>query len=333
MIKESRGVVLDKDQKTSIGSLPVEQLKAGEVLVKVHSAPINPSDTMFLKGQYLNNKPRPCICGFEGSGVIAQINGEAGKIAVGQRVAVFARDGPLGTWGEYVVAEAKSAFPLPPNLSFEEGACSLVNPLTATAFVHISLRDKHKALVHTAAASQLGKMLVTASNQAGLELICIVRKQDHVKELKEVGAKHVLDSSSSSYKEDLAKVFEELKPSVFFDAVGGKDGSEIIKALPNGSTTYNYGGLSGEEYSVGVSDLIFKGKTLTGFWLSNVLKDPEMAVQVIASSFGNLASGAFKVTIANKFPFDKYQEAIDSYKKNMSGGKVIIQNPHFEESK
>ena len=80
-------------------------------------------------------------------------------------------------------------------------------------------------------------------------------------------------------------------------------------------------------------DLIFKGKTLTGFWLSNVLKDKEMATQVIASSFGNLATGAFKTTIAGKFPHDKYQDAIESYKKKMSGGKVIIQNPHFEESK
>ena len=333
MGKESRGVVIDKDQKTSIGSLPVEQLKAGEVLVKVHSAPINPSDAMFLKGQYLNDKPRPCICGFEGSGVIAEIKGDGGKITVGQRVAVFARDGPLGTWGEYVIADAKSVFPLPPNLNFEEGACSVVNPLTATSFVHLSLRDGHKALVHSAAASQLGKMLVTASNQAGLIIICIVRKQDHVKELQEHGAKYVLDSSSSSYKEDLAKLFEELKPSVFFDSVAGKDGSQIIEALPKNSITYNYGALSGEGYTIGAMDLIFKGKTLTGFWLSNVLKDKEMATQVIASSFGNLATGAFKTTIAGKFPHDKFQDAIESYKKKMSGGKVIIQNPHFEESK
>ena len=99
----------------------------------------------------------------------------------GKRVAFFAPSDSLGTWGEYVICDQNSAFIAPDNLSYEEAANCLVNPLTVQGMIETCLRDGQKAIVHAAAASALGKMLVNACKQAGITLINIVRRQEQVK--------------------------------------------------------------------------------------------------------------------------------------------------------
>ena len=332
MIKESKGVVLTEARQSSYGALPLRELGDHDVLVKIHSAAINPSDTLFLKGLYPAKKAFPTLAGFEGSGLIVQTGSSAEASALkDKRVAFFASEfHELGSWGEYTVLNYQSVFPVPDSVTYEEAACALVNPLTVEGFIVTCQEKGHKAIVHSAAASSLGKMLVKACINNGITLINIVRRQEQVDTLKNLGAAIVIDSSTPDFETQLKKAFEEHAPSAFFDAIGGKFGTTVFTHLPPGSTAYCYGLLSGDPaYAVPASDLIFKGKTLTGWWLSGELKDPARAVKIVTGSFQNLAKGDYKSHIAKTFPHEKYQEAIEFYSKNASEGKVVLQNPSF----
>jgi len=333
MIKESKGVIIDAEHKLSYGSLPLREVGDNDVLIKVHSAPINPSDVLFSKGFYPSGKHLPTTCGFEGSGVVVQ----AGKSAhaqglVGKKVAFMAGGHhDLGSWSEYVVTAAQIVLPIPGDLSFEEAANCFVNPLTVQGFIFTCIKKGHTCIVHAAAASNLGRMLVTACKQANIELINIVRRDEQVKILQDLGATHILNSSSEAYETDLSYKLSALKPTAFFDPIGGKDGSFIFKHMPKHSTTYCYGALSGQGYDIPVSDLIFQGKILTGYWLSEHLKEPEVAPQIIAGAMGNLATRQWTTTISKKFTQEQFKEALEYYEKNQTAGKVLIQNPNFDQ--
>jgi len=124
------------------------------VLIKVESAPINPSDLGFLRGSYSSGKKLPTTPGFEGSGtVVLNGGGIMGWALVGKKVAVAASGGEFGTYAEYCVADAASVISVPPELTFNEAACTFVNPLTVIAFCEIAKEHKVKFVVHSAAAS------------------------------------------------------------------------------------------------------------------------------------------------------------------------------------
>jgi NADPH:quinone reductase-like Zn-dependent oxidoreductase len=327
-------VVLDKENNLSFGTLPLRELGPTDVLIKVHSAPINPSDVMYTQGKYPAGKNKPTFAGFEGSGIVVQTGtDEKAKHLVGKKVCFFASGhDDLGTWGEYLVTGCHGVMPIPGNLSYEEAANSFVNPLTVEAMIIECEKKGHKAIVHSAAASNLGKMLIVACKQAKIDLICIVRREEQVQILKQLGAEHVLNSSLEAFEVDLGYKVNSLKASAFFDAVGGADGTLVFKHMPPHSTTYLYGALSGQGITATPFDLIFQSKTLRGFWLTEELKDHAQAAKIFASTFANLASREFTTTIVKKFPQEQFKEALEFYSQNATAGKVMLQNPHFEHS-
>ncbi|HYF61648.1 MAG TPA: alcohol dehydrogenase catalytic domain-containing protein, partial [Herpetosiphonaceae bacterium] len=179
-------------------------LKPGEVLVRIAAAPINPSDLMFVRGLYGIKKALPAIPGFEGSGtVVAAGPGALGRRLVGRRVACGATPGGDGTWAEYMVTGAAYCIPLADNISLEQGASLIVNPITAWALVDQARREKRAAAVQTAAASQLGRMVIRLAERADLPLINVVRRAGQAGELRALGARHVLDSSEPEFADRL----------------------------------------------------------------------------------------------------------------------------------
>jgi NADPH:quinone reductase-like Zn-dependent oxidoreductase len=164
-------------------------------------------------------------------------------------------------YAQYAVRKARDCQPLPAGTTAAEGASWFVNPLTALGMTETMKREGHKALVHTAAASNLGQMLNKICLKDGIPLVNIVRSADQVKLLKGIGAKHVLDSTSPTFKDDLVQALVETGATIAFDAIGGgKLASQILTAMEialnksakeysrYGSTThkqvYIYGGLN-----------------------------------------------------------------------------------------
>lgn len=331
--KTTKGVIVNVNSELYYNEMPTDELTADAVLIKVHSGTINPSDISFVNGTYASDKPRPSIGGFEGSGlVVAAGVGIYAQSMLNKRVA-FLSGGTkaCGSWGECLVMQnAKQwVFPLPDTVSYEQGANALVNPLTAQGFINILETTGQKVVVHSAAASSLGKMFLSLCQKSGIILINVVRKQSQVDTLASLGADHVINTGVEGWQAIATDLFNQMTPLTFFDALGGKTGSELFSLMPDGSTTYNYGGLDGSEYTISLADTIFKNKTLTGYWLTHDLQNPALAVKLGERSFAALATGQVQTTIAKTFPHEQFEEAFAYYKENASQGKVLLQNPNF----
>ena len=253
--------------------IPVPTPRRSEILVKVICSPVNPSDVLSCSGKYSSPPRLPVVPGFEGCGtVVSSGGGWLANRLVGKRVAGAVQSGQ-GFWAEYVVLKAVEALPMPDEVSDESAASAFVNPLTALGLARPVIKGRHRAMIHTAGASQLGRMLIRLSNRHAFPLINIVHREALVAELQADGAKHVLDSSRADFQESLTSLARDLKATWAADAVAGSMTGILAACMPSGSTIAVYGVLSGGESTVNPGDLIFRGQTVTGYWVSREFQD------------------------------------------------------------
>ena len=265
---EQWAIQVHADGHWDVEKVPVPRPQSGQVLVKIECAPINPSDTYFMAGMYglLNDGEGeskfkfPLAPGWEGAGtVVYNGGGFMGWRLVGKRVAITKCQEPNkmftigGCYQQYAVTTAMQCIPLPDNVSFEQGSMHCVNPLTAIGMLKRAREDyKAQAVIQTAAASQLGRMVVRLAQQDGIPLINIVRKEEQVKILKDLGAEHVLNSTDADFLEKLRDLAKQLRATVCFEAIGGKFTGTVMTCMPASSTCMLYGLLS--EQAIGDID-------------------------------------------------------------------------------
>jgi NADPH:quinone reductase-like Zn-dependent oxidoreductase len=135
-------------------------------------------------------------------------------------------------YAQYRVVKVDLVLPVPPDVTPKEAAAAYVNPLTALGFVETLRLEGHIAMIHTAAASNLGQMLVKLCLIEGVDLINIVRSAEHVTLLKDIGAKFVLDSTSATFMTDLVAAIDVTGATLAFDAIGGGVlGGQLLQAM------------------------------------------------------------------------------------------------------
>jgi NADPH2:quinone reductase len=257
--------------KIEIEEVPVPVPGSGEVLIKVAAAAVNPSDY----GSWYRCTPEQCpfTMGKEGSGTVVATGGGVATFAcpVGSKVGFMGLKMRQGAYSEYVVASAVGAvFPLPSDLPVEDAASFFVNPYTAVALFDTARAEGAKAIVHTAAASQLGQMIVKLAPTEGIEVINVVRRAEQAELLEKIGAKHiVVTGEDDSWKEKLASKIEELGATVAFDAVAGRSTGDLLDVIPKKGTVYVYGGLAGKIENINPMALIYHEKKIKGFLLTN----------------------------------------------------------------
>jgi NADPH:quinone reductase len=269
----------------SLVSVPTPQPAPDEVVVRVEASPLNPSDIGLLFGaadiatakvsgsgaaavvtMQIPERAMKAMAGRlgqsmpvgnEGSGVVvAAGDSDAARAFLGKTVAALGG----AMYSQYRCLKLDQCLPLPAGTKPSEGASCFVNPLTALGMVETMRREGHKALVHTAAASNLGQMLNRICIEDGIGLVNIVRKPEQAALLKSQGAKHVCDTSSPDFLEQLTQALVETGATIAFDAIGGgKLAGQILGCMEAalnrtakeysryGSTThkqvYIYGGL------------------------------------------------------------------------------------------
>ena len=247
----------DGTLELSLVSVPTAAPKPDEVVVRVDASPINPSDLGLLFGgadmttaKASGAATSPVItanispevmramagrldeslpCGNEGAGVVvATGESDAAKALLGKTVAVLGG----AMYAQYRVMRASQCLLLPAGTTAEQGASCFVNPLTAIGMVETMRLEGHTALVHTAAASNLGQMLVKLCNKDSVELVNIVRKQEQVDLLKSIGAKWVCNMTSPTFMNDLIEALVATGATIAFDAIGGgKQAGQILTAM------------------------------------------------------------------------------------------------------
>jgi len=230
----------------SLASVPTPEPAEDEIVVRVEATPINPSDLGLLIGpadmstaQVSGTKEQPVVTakvpdaalkamaarldesmpvGNEGAGVVIKTgSSDAAKALMGKTVAMIGG----AMYAQYRVIKARDVLPLPDGTTAAEGASCFVNPLTALGMTETMRREGHKALVHTAAASNLGQMLNKICIKDGIGLVNIVRSKEQADILHKIGAKYVVDSTVASFMEDLTNALVETGATIAFDAIGG----------------------------------------------------------------------------------------------------------------
>jgi len=317
-----------KPESIAVVEMPVPRPGPGEVLVRVFASPINPSDLMFLRGLYGFKKPLPAIPGFEGSGTVV----EAGtrmmpRFLKGRRVACAAADANVtgGMWAEYVVVPAQLCIPLRKDVDLEQGAALLINPMTAWGLMHKARRGRHRAVVQTAAASALGRMIVRLGKRFSIPVINVVRRDEQVELLRRLGAEYVLNSSESEFDKRLRELCHQLGASIGFDAVAGEMSAIVLRAQPRGSDLLVYGALSVQPSHADPASLIFEGKRLEGFYLTAWLRSKNLLAQlVLARQVQELLRSDLKTEFQAKLPLQEALRALQQYAVNMTAGKVLL---------
>lgn len=241
----------------SLHEVPVPTPSANEVLVRIEASPINPSDLGLLTAgadmtaATVSGTPdRPVVTasldeaalgslsarldaslavGNEGAGtVVAAGSSKAAQGVLGKTVGIAGG----AMYAQYRAVDVSACLVLPEGATARQGASSFVNPLTALGMVETMRREGHSALVHTAAASNLGQMLVKICQHDGVPLVNVVRKPEQEELLRSLGAVHVCNSSSPSFAADLAGALTATAATIAFDATGGGTlASQILSGM------------------------------------------------------------------------------------------------------
>ena len=357
---------------TSTGELRLELMDADvgepgpdEVVVRVEATPINPSDLGLLTGPAdlstlaasgTPDRPvltatvpgerlramaarldQPMPVGNEGAGTVVRAGATAQEL-IGRKV------GMLGgaMYAQYRRLPARDCIALPDGATAADGASMFVNPLTALAMPEVMRREGHKALVHTAAASNLGQMLNRICLADGVPLVNVVRKPDQAALLRDQGATHVVDSSAGDFRTALTDAIAETGATIAFDAVGGGRGANAIlhamEAAANrsggaysryGSTTfkqvYIYGGLD-----VGPTELdrgFGFAWSISGFLLTPFLQKiggaeaqrlRERVARELTTTFASHYTNTISLLDALK------PEVLTAYQRKATGEKYLI---------
>jgi len=314
------------------GRLIVREVKTpepgpNEVLIKMSAAPINPSDLAQIRNAGTEYDVSTLIPGLEGSGtVVAAGKGILPRLWLGKRVACSNEYHTSGTWAEYMVTGAAKCFPLGRKVSDEQGSMSLVNPLTALAFLEIAKQNRHRAIINNAAASALGRMVELLGIKNGIPVINIVRNQKQADLLRKSGSKYILDSSAPSFIKDLGSLSHDLGATLLFDSVCSRQLELICDTLPVGSSIVIYGNLSGEEQIfLKPRTLIANNINISGYYLGARAKENGLFRNMMnLRKVSALMSSDLKINIQGRFPLSDIQEAVDTYLANMSAGKVLL---------
>lgn len=225
-----------------------------EVVVRVEAAPINPTDMGLLfgpadlSGARVEGSvklpalvapipraalpfaalriDRPLPAGVEGAGTVVAA-GRGLERLLGRTVAMLGD----GSYAQYRKLAVDDILVLPDGTSSVEGAAALVNPLTVLGMLETAKRNGHKAIVHTAAASSVGRMLLRVCRQDGVPLVNIVRRPEQVDELRTLGAEYICNSNAPEFRQDLAQALEATGATVCFDAVGGALTGRVLTAM------------------------------------------------------------------------------------------------------
>jgi NADPH2:quinone reductase len=341
-----------------------------EVVVRIEATPINPSDIGLLfgaadlssaKASGATNNPivtmriperamssmaarvgQSMVVGNEGAGVVVATGESAvARALLGKMVAVLGG----AMYAQYRTVKYDQCLVLPEGATASDGASCFVNPLTALGMVETMRREGHKALVHTAAASNLGQMLNKICSKDQIGLVNIVRKPEQADLLKRMGAQYVCDATAPTFMLDLTQALVETGATIAFDATGGgKLAGQILTCMESalnrtaieysryGSTTlkqvYIYGGLD-----TGPTEFVrnFGFAWSMGGWLlfPFLQRLGEPAVQVLKQRVAAELKTTFASTYSKEISLAEALdlEAIAMYGQRATGTKYLI-NPH-----
>lgn len=363
---------ISEDNKLTLAlkNIDMPQPGADEVVIRIEAAPLNPSDLGVLfsaadmsSAKQTGTEQNPVITadvpaqfmpslktrvgkatpvGNEGAGtVVAAGSSPAAQALIGKTVAVIGG----GTYRQFICANVQSCLELKEGTTAKEGASSFVNPLTALAMIETMRAEGHKAIIHAAAASNLGQILNRICIADGVDLINIVRKPEQEKLLRDMGAKYVVNSSNDTFLADLTAAIIETGATIAFDPIGGGQlTSDILNCMEVAATrditeysvygsdtfkqVYIYGALNRGPITLNRNFGFAWG--VNGFLLFNALGklDPS-TVKAMRKRIADEITTTFASNYTHEVSLAEVLQlqSIEAYSKQATGEKYLIK-PH-----
>lgn len=295
---------------------------AGQVLVDVAAAPINPAEVLIMKGEYASTPELPAPLGIEGAGVVASVGAGVSGLVSGDKVMIM----PRANWAQQVLVSAEEVIKLPAGIDLRQASMLKVNPATAflmlTTYVDLSPGDW---VAQNSANSAVGTSLIRIARQRGLKTVNIVRREEAAAYCRSIGGDvAVVDGDDVASRVAEATGGAPIKLGI--DAVAGEAVIRLAACLADGGTVVNYGMLSGKPCMMTTDQTVFQSKSLTGFWLAKVLGGMNKAGKdaLYAQLAPLVEDGTISVPVEAAYPIEQVQDAVAHACREGRDGKVLV---------
>jgi NADPH:quinone reductase-like Zn-dependent oxidoreductase len=307
---------------SSSGTLPLPPLKDKEVLIKVFAAPLSAMDLSRLpKGDTNNNTVGP-ILGMECSGIVVDVASTADIALIGKKVACLSEE---GTFRQYLVIPAAQILVLDEEMDLEQASGCFVAPLVTLGLMEEIEKTGAKTIVNTAATSNIGKTMIRLCQLKNIVTINVIRNYDKMKELRDIGAEHILVTSDSDFEARLTELCTKLQATLALDAIGGSVSGIIMRSLLPKSEIITYGNMACEPAVCDPSALRNQKKVWKGFSMIRWYKEKKQEKKnKLAEYIKTKFESTFKFEVAGKYGFGNFNDALTAYKKGVSTGKFLI---------
>ena len=305
---------------------------SGHLLLNIDSAAINHGDKTFLKMPAATtglNTSKHDIWGASAAGRVLSVGAGVSAEYVGRKVAVYRSLTPsaetVGLWSERAVVPVTSCIVLPEELSAPDYSGSLVNVITAHAFLEEVASAGHTGVIVTAGGSATGLALAALARRRSLPVLFLVRSERAAEELRALGLEHALNTSDADFDPLFERHAAELKTTAVFDGVGGDLITRIAPRLPRNSTVWFYGFLAGAA-PVAVPSAVYMAKNLTMKSFSNfnsaTVRDTAKLQRALEYLHEHIADPLFRTKVGRSFRLDQIQEAM-AY-ETAPGAKAVL---------
>jgi NADPH:quinone reductase-like Zn-dependent oxidoreductase len=292
------------------------------VVIEVLAFPINPADLLTITGNYAVRPQLPATLGAECVGRIAAVGADVRDLAVGDPVINLGRD----NWCQRRKVPAAQALKVPPDADPLQLAMLKVNPATALLMLrnYVDLRPG-EWVIQDAANSGVGTNLIRLAAADGIRTVNVVRRDSLIEPLRAIGADVVVVDGA-----DLAERVRQATGGgtirLAIDAIGGDIVLRLADCLAEGGTVVNYGLLSGQPCQLGAHHTIFRGITLTGFWLQkNLTAMGRSHLEALyADLAARLASGTLGVEVEATYPIEEIKAALAHAERQGRSGKILV---------
>ena len=313
----------DPAQVLTMTELPLPVPGPGEIRVKMLLSPIHNHDLWTVRGQYGIKPALPATGGSEACGVVDAVGEGVDSPKPGKRVVV---SGVAGSWAEYFVAPAARAISLPDSISDEMGCQLVAMPLSALVLLEDLGLKSGDWMIQNAATGAVGKAIASIAASRGINVVCLVRREAGLEELRTAGIHHVVTTSQSGWADRVKAIVGDQPILRAVDSVGGEESGALLRLLADGGHLVSFGAMSGKPMELGAGDLIFKQATVTGFWLSKRLRtiDGTNMARMIGELFRFATTGVLKLPVDQIFDLADAKAAVTASVQPGRTGKVLI---------
>lgn len=328
-----QAICVTPDRNLEVKDIPApDQVAAGHVLIDMQASAINHGDKTFLKmpmaaGNTVTAR-RHDVWGASGAGSVVATGAGVPAHYAGRQVAIYRSLGrtpeSVGLWCDTAQVPYTSCLILPEHLDAKDYSGSLVNVMTAYAFLEEILEAGHKGVIVTAGGSATGLALASLTRRRNIPAIFLARSAAAAAALHDVGVEHVI-VTDEGYTEQLGALATQLGTTAVFDGVGGALPGQIAACLPINSTIYFYGFLGGNT-AFSMTSVLFMMKNLRmqrfSNFESNTVTDPARLIAALTALQDIIADPLFRTRIGKEFSYDQIELAMDY--QSEQGGKAVL---------